>query len=265
MVDTGLALAPSLRAPGPARRKLAAHLFTLAFLAAWQAASLIAPSYLLPGPAQVARRLWLFVTNGRDLGHLGASLSHVATAIAISFVIGALLALIPYYLPLLRFAIERRVGPFLNSFSAIGWTLLSVMWFGVTPLTVIFAISAVLVPFALVNMSAGLANLDPEIIEMAGSFTRRRARMFARVIVPSLYPFVFATLRIMFGVAWKVTLTAELFGGNAGLGYMINLARQEFDTATIFAAIIIIIGFVHGVDQYVLVPLQARVSRHYAR
>jgi NitT/TauT family transport system permease protein/sulfonate transport system permease protein len=88
--------------------------------------------------------------------------------------------------------------------------------------------------------------------------------MFALVIVPSLYPFIFATLRIMFGVAWKVTLTAELFGGNTGLGYMINMARQEFDTATIFAAIILIIGFVHGTDQYVLAPLQASVSRHYA-
>ena len=139
------------------------------FLAAWQAASFIAPSYLLPSPVQVAQRLWVFVTSTRDLGHLGASLYHVATAIAISFVIGSLLALIPYYVPVLRFAIERRIGPFLNAFSAIGWTLLSIMWFGVTPLTVIFAISAVLVPFALVNMSAGLANLDRETLEMAAA------------------------------------------------------------------------------------------------
>ena len=73
--------------------------------------------------------------------------------------------------------------------------------------------------------------------------------MFVLVLVPSLYPFIFATLRIMFGVAWKVTLTAELFGGNSGLGYMINLSRQEFDTATIFAAIILIIAFVHGIDR----------------
>ena len=99
---------------------------------------------------------------------------------------------------------------------------------------------------------------------MAQSFTRRRLPIFALVILPSLYPFIFATLRIMFGVAWKVTLTAELFGGNAGLGYMINLARQEFDTTTIFAAVIIIIAFVHGMDHYVLGPLQAKVSRHYA-
>jgi NitT/TauT family transport system permease protein len=264
MVEIGIAQAPSLRPRWLAGRTLAAHLFTVLFLAVWQAASFVAPSYLLPSPIQVVQRLWMFVTSMRDLGHLGASLYHVGAAIAISFVIGSLLALIPYYVPVLRFAIERRIGPFLNAFSAIGWTLLSIMWFGVTPLTVIFAISAVLVPFALVNMSAGLANLDPEILEMAGSFTRRRWRMFTLVIVPSLYPFIFATLRIMFGVAWKVTLTAELFGGNSGLGYMVNMARQEFDTATIFAAIVFIIGFVHGMDQYVLAPLQANVSRHYA-
>ena len=76
--------------------------------------------------------------------------------------------------------------------------------------------------------------------------------MFVLILVPSLYPFIFATLRIMFGVAWKVTLTAELFGGNSGLGYMINMSRQEFDTTTIFAAIILIIAFVHGVDELVL-------------
>ena len=264
MVNTGIALAQALPPRGPAAGKLAAHLFTLLCLAAWEGASLVAPSYLLPSPLQVGQRLWLFVTSSRDLGHLGASLSHVGASIAISFVIGSLLALIPYYVPVLRFAIERRLGPFLNAFSAIGWTLLSIMWFGVTPLTVIFAISAVLVPFALVNMSAGLANIDAETLEMAGSFTRRRSRAFALVIVPSLYPFIFATLRIMFGVAWKVTLTAELFGGNSGLGYMINLSRQEFDTATIFAAIILIIAFVHVMDQHVLAPLQTSVSRHYA-
>jgi len=264
MADTALALAHASRPRSALARKLAAHSFTLLFIALWQAGSWVAPSYLLPGPVPVAQRLWLFVTSARDLGHLGASLYHVAAAIAISFVIGSLLAVIPYYVPVLRFAIERRIGPFLNAFSAIGWTLLSIMWFGVTPFTVIFAISAVLVPFALVNMAAGLANLDREIIEMAGSFTRRRLRMFLLVIVPALYPFVFATLRIMFGVAWKVTLTAELFGGNSGLGYMINLSRQEFDTATIFAAIILIIAFVHSIDQYVLAPLQASVSRHYA-
>jgi NitT/TauT family transport system permease protein len=254
----------TLRARAAVPRNLAGHIFTLLFLAAWEAGAYVAPPYLLPSPVMVAWRLWHFILSRRDMFHLGASLFHVAVAIAVSFIIGALLALLPYYVPVLRFTVGRRLGPFLNAFPAIGWTLLAIMWFGVTPLTVIFAISAVLVPFALVNLSAGLAAIDRDTIEMATSFTRRRARIFALVIVPSLYPFIFATLRIMFGVAWKVTLTAELFGGNSGLGYMINMARQEFDTATIFAAIVLIIAFVHSMDHYLLSPLQTSVSRHYA-
>ena len=90
--------------------------------------------------------------------------------------IGSLLAVIPYYVPVLRFAIERRIGPFLNAFSAIGWTLLSIMWFGVTPFTVIFAISAVRGPFALVNLAVGLANPDREHMRGADACTRRRPR-----------------------------------------------------------------------------------------
>lgn len=244
--------------------RLVAHAFTIFLLATWEIASLFTPPYLLPGPLLVAQRLEQFVSSGRDLSHLTASLLHVAAAIIVSFLIGSLLALIPYYLPLSHAAIERRIGPFLNSFSAIGWTLLSITWFGITSLTVVFAISVVLVPFALVNMSAGLANIDAETLEMAQSFTRRRVRVFLWIAVPALYPFIFATLRIMFGVAWKVTLTAELFGGNSGLGYMINIARQDFDTTTIFTVIILIIGFVHSMDLYIMAPLQAKMSRHYA-
>ena len=118
--------------------------------------------YLFARPRPGRQRLWTFVTSARDLGHLGASLFHVGAAIAISFSDRLAAGADSHYVPVPRSAIERRIGPFLNSFSAIGWTLLSIMWFGVTPLTVIFAISAVLVPFALVNMAAGLAEIDRE-------------------------------------------------------------------------------------------------------
>ena len=40
--------------------------------------------------------------------------------------------------------------------------------------------------------------------------------------MPMLFPYAFATLRISFGVSWKVVLTAELFGGSGGMGYMLT-------------------------------------------
>ena len=126
MTATDIALDRTAPRSGRAARRWAGHLFTLAFLGAWEAASLVAPSYLLPGPAQVALRLWSFVTSERDLGHLGASLFHVGAAIAISFVIGTLLAFIPYYVPVLRFAIEftrfhQQALPFGLPFSITQW------------------------------------------------------------------------------------------------------------------------------------------------
>jgi NitT/TauT family transport system permease protein/sulfonate transport system permease protein len=241
----------------------AAHLFTLAALGAWWAVARVLPPFVFPGPAEVAVTLWQFVTTPRLLAHMLASFAHVGVAIAISFALGFALALLPTYVPVLDLAIHRRLSPFLNAFSGVGWTLLAVMWFGVTPTTVVFSISAVLVPFALVNLSEGLASIDRETLEMAASFTRSSWRRFAAVILPALAPFMFATLRIMFGVAWKVTLTAELFGGNSGFGYLINLARQEFDTATIFVCIILIVVFVYATDRLVFAKLQARLSKHY--
>jgi NitT/TauT family transport system permease protein/sulfonate transport system permease protein len=241
----------------------AAHLFTLAVLGAWWAVARVVPPFLLPGPVEVAAALWAFVTTPRLLAHMLASFAHVGIAIALSFAIGFALAQLPTYVPVFRLAIHHRLTPFLNSFSGVGWTLLAVMWFGVTPTTVVFSISAVLIPFALVNLAEGLASLDRETLEMAQSFTRSRLRRFLAITLPALAPFMFATVRIMFGVAWKVTLTAELFGGNSGFGYLINLARQEFDTTTIFVCIILIVAFVYATDRLVFAPLQARLARRY--
>lgn len=243
---------------------MAAHLFTLAVLLAWLGASWFAPPVVFPGPLPVLRSLWEFASSARGWGHLVASIVHVCGAVAVSLVIGGVLAFAAHYVAAVRFAIHNRLGPFLNSFSGIGWMLLALMWFGVSGTSVVFAISAVLIPFALVNLAAGLVALDAQMTEMGRSFTHDRWRLFAKITLPSLLPFVFATVRIMFGVAWKVTLTAELFAGDKGLGYVINLARQDYDTSMIFAAIILIIAFVYASDRFVLAPLQARFERQYA-
>ena len=253
--------APSVTTGRQAR--LVGHAFTLAFIAVWALYARNVEAYVLPGPLQVAERFVAFFGDLDLIGHMLVSFAHIGAAIAISFVIGTGLALLAYYVPVTNLMIHGRLSPFLNSFSGVGWTLLAVLWFGVDHVTVIFAISAVLTPFAIINMREGLDNLDPEFLEMSRSFTRNRWRQFWKIVVPSLYPFMFATLRISFGVSWKVTLTAELFGGNAGLGYLFNLARQAFDTTLIIVVIVIIICFVYGTDRFIFQPVQARLERHH--
>lgn len=251
------------RAPIP--RRLAPHAFTLAALAAWWGYARVLPAYQLPGPAAVAAKMLEFVTDRQLSGHLATSLGHVLAAIAISFAAGGALAVAAHAVAPLRCLIDRQLTPFLNAFSGIGWLFLAILWFGINSATVVFAVSMVLVPFAAINLRAGLVELDAELIELAQSLSRSPVRRFARVIVPLLVPYAFATLRTSFGVAWKVVLTAELFGGNRGAGYLLNAARQEFDTETIFAVIAFILLFVILAERLALAPIQRRLDRRYRR
>ena len=192
------------------------------------------------------------------------SLTHILTAIIISFVIGLLLALLPFYLSITKTAIDLRLTPFLNSYSGIGWTLLAVLWFGINDLTVIFAITMVLIPFTIINIREGLIQLNTETIEMSKSFSRSKLKTLRLIILPSLYPYLFASIHISFGVSWKVALTAELFGGNKGLGYLLNLARQDFDTPLILVVILIIVIFVYSIERFIFKPIQNNLAAHNA-
>ena len=240
-----------------------ALVFAIAIGAAWVIGSMKAPAYILPSPLDVGRAAISFFTTGRKLAHLGATLLHIFTSIAIAFVVGAALAFTAHYARWSAPAIHRRLSPFLNAFSGIGWTLLAVIWFGVSTTSVVFTITIVLLPFALVNLREGLLALDGELVDMGRSFGRNRRRSFRAIVLPSLLPFAAATLRIMFGVAWKVALTAELFGGGSGLGTMINIARQDYDTATIFTVILFIIVAVVTADRVVFARIERYTSRHF--
>jgi NitT/TauT family transport system permease protein len=248
---------------GPAARAWALHGFTVAVLASWWVYAQFVPAYQLPGPVAVAWRMVAFVTDPLLALQLGISLTHVGTAIALAFIIGAALAFSAHFLPASRLLIDSRATPFLNAFSGIGWLFLGILWFGIDSTTVIFAVTMILIPFSTINLRTGLIELDSELVELGRSLTRARWRRLIKLLVPMLVPYMFATLRISFGVAWKVTLTAELFGGNAGVGYMLNVARQEFDTETIFAVILFILLFVACMEVFVFRPLQRRLDRRY--
>lgn len=250
-------------APSPLARRAVAAAFLAVLAGAWIGSTGRVPAYLLPPPGEVGAAMLSLVSTPTRAAHLGATLAHIAASIAIAFAGGALLAFAAHYARWSAPAIHGRLGPFLSAFSGIGWTLLGVIWFGVSSFTVVFTIVAVLLPFAMVNLREGLVALDAELLEMGRAFGRRRGAALRLLVLPSLVPFAAATLRIMFGVAWKVTLTAELFGGGRGLGYVINVARQDYDTATLFAVIAFIIVAVTLADRLVFAPLERATTRQF--
>lgn len=182
---------------------------------------------------------------------------------AIAFVMGTCIAILPNLNPISAHFVDQRLTPFLNSFSGVGWLFIAILWFGINSFTVVFAVTMVLVPFAIINLRTGLSEMDTEILELGTSLTRKKLKNFRKLVMPMLYPYAFATLRISFGVSWKVVLTAELFGGSGGMGYMINKARQEFETEIIFALIAYMIVFVIASELLVFKRVQKSLDKRY--
>jgi NitT/TauT family transport system permease protein len=236
---------------------LAEGLIVLAVIGWWAVARGL-PSYILPGPGTVAVTTGQLFVVPDLLFHTLSSTLRVAIAVVLAVVAGTVLAILPERFPVLRVIVHERIEPFLNSFPSVGWAIVASIWFGPSNTTIVFVEVAILTPFCLVNVSAGLHELDRELIEMARSFTRSRAKIFFKVTVPLLMPYIIAALRIAYGVGWKIALVAELFGTESGLGFLMQRAQTLSDAATVFAACFaVVIIFIAG-EKLVIDPLARR-------
>lgn len=232
----------------------------LLVLLVWYLASQTAPDYIIPDIDDVARdTVGLLV--GEQAFHTWTSMARIVFSVALAMTIGALLVFMATLLPVTRRLVGDRILPFFNSVPALGWAILGVIWFGVGNFAVIFVITAILIPFCMVNLWEGTRNIDRELREMGRSFTRSRLRVLALIEAPMLLPYAFAAARLSFSVGWKVALIAEFFGASEGLGLVMNRARQSFDSPTVFATVLVVVIIVMVADRLIFDPL----GRWFAR
>jgi NitT/TauT family transport system permease protein len=238
--------------------RLIADGLVILVVGAWWLASLGMPEFILPGPWPVAKTLFSLFTTPSLLADTAASAARVVGAVAIATLLGALLAFLPWRWPACDGIVHERIKPFLNSFPSVGWAILAMVWFGTTNLGVMVVEVAILTPFCLINLSEGLKELDAELLEMSASFTRRRARVLLRIVLPLLLPYAMSAIRIAYGVGWKIALVAELFGVSSGLGAVMLQAQIVSDAAMVYATCLAIVLLFLAGEKLVLDPL-ARV------
>jgi ABC-type nitrate/sulfonate/bicarbonate transport system permease component len=244
-------------------RGAAVCVFLVLVLAGWQLSSSFMPPVLVPSPLRVATRFLTMWSNPGFLFYAGLTLMHVVASVAVAFVLGLAIALFAYFFPDFGAAIHKRLTPFLNAFPGIGWAFLALIWFGINSRAVIFSSVAALLPLAVINIGAGLRELNVEMMEMSVSFSRNTRRRIGLVMLPMMFPYMFATLRLCFGVSWQIVLIVELLCGAPGLGAVISVARQRYWTDMIFAVVVLILIVVFITDRLIFTRLQHKIGKTY--
>ena len=71
--------------------------------------------------------------------------------------------------------------------------------------------------------------------QIVGASERQVAR---HIVMPGAVPSIFAGLRIAVPYAIGAAVIAELISSNRGLGYLVQTGAMNFDTTSVFAAIL---------------------------
>jgi sulfonate transport system permease protein len=116
---------------------------------------------------------------------------------------------------------------------------LFILWFGIgeTPKIVLIALGSAF-PIYL-NLFAGIRGIEPRLVEMGRVFGLGRAGLIRNVVLPGALPSALVGLRYSLGVAWLSLVVAEQVNARAGIGYMINDARDFLRTDVILVGLVL--------------------------
>ena len=242
MTTTALAGSPAT-APAPPRPTrtrgsrlgfLRRWVSPLAIVVVWQllcSAGLIDPR-TMASPAQIAQTAIELVQDGT----LGAETLVSLRRVVLGLVIGGTLGLTLAVLAGLSRVGDDAIDPpmqMLRTLPHLGLISLFITWFGLgeTPKVALIAMGACF-PLYL-NTLSGIRGIDRKVVEAARSMHLTRRQLVRHVIIPGALPQTLTGLRQSLGIAWLSVIVAETLPTDAGLGHMINEAREFLQTDVI--------------------------------
>jgi len=229
------------------------------FLLLWEFFGRRTDPILFTYPTAVADAFVKLIASGELLKQLAVSLSALGVGFMVSLVLGVAFGLV---LGMSR-TTEAVFEPLINALYAtpqVALTPLLMMWFGLG-----FVVKAVVIfLFAffpiLINTASGVRNVSASTIEVGRAYMASRRQILFKVVFPATVPFIMAGIRVAIGRAIVGMVVAELFTAITGLGAMLTLYGNLFETAKMFVVVIVL-----GLLGVVLVRATQSLERRMAR
>jgi NitT/TauT family transport system permease protein len=215
----------------------------VASLIIWELAARLGgfPAFILPGPGLVIERFTQVLADGSLARNLLVTLQEVLAGLIVGVAaatsLGYLLAKSP--------VVERLISPYVVASQAVPIVAIApllVIWFGPGMASKVL-ITALIVFFpVLVNTVVGLHSVPEDLRDLLRSLLATRWQMFIKLEVPSALPVFLGGLRIGATLAVIGAVVGEFVGADRGMGFMINRARGQYDTALVFVAVMVLIA-----------------------
>jgi NitT/TauT family transport system permease protein len=199
------------------------------------------PAFILPSPLLVAQRFIQVTADGSLLRHFLVTLGEVLAGMLVGVSAAAAMG----YLLAKSRLVERLLSPYIVASQAVPIVAVApllVIWFGPGQLSKVM-ITALIVFFpVLVNTIVGLRSVPDDLRDLMRSLLASRWQTFAWLEAPAALPVFLGGVRIGATLAVIGAVVGEFVGADRGLGFMINRARGQFDTALVFVAMLTLVA-----------------------
>ncbi|HEX6511739.1 MAG TPA: ABC transporter permease [Chloroflexota bacterium] len=211
----------------------------LLFLGGWEAYGRSLNPIFLSYPTAIGRAFVELLLSGELLGSLAKSLEGLAIGFALAVVAGIGLGIL-----MGRFkSVYQVCDPFITIFYAtpsVALIPLIMLWFGLglnAKIVIIF--ESCFFPIV-INTHAGVRNVSRTTVDVVRAYGASDRQVMSKVVLPSSLPFVMAGIRLAVGRGVIGMIVAEFFTALSGLGSMIIIYSNSFDTAKLFVPVITI-------------------------
>jgi sulfonate transport system permease protein len=211
----------------------------VALIALWWVVSDHSTSTFFPPLREIVkafRQTWLFADVRTDLV---PSVIHFVAGLALAVVLGVLCGI-----PLgLSSRARRNLSPITEFSRGIPFAALvpvGLVLFGPGALMEISLIAFASIWPVLLNTADGIMGVDPVLLESARVYGASPLRLVFGVALPAAMPRTFAGIRIAVALAVAATVIANMFASNAGLGFFVVQAQDEFNVLGTWSGVLVI-------------------------
>jgi NitT/TauT family transport system permease protein len=238
------------------RRWILPALGIISLLGVWAVVVYIlkVPTFVAPSPQLVA------VTLFNKFGILMANLLPTAAEAIAGFLVGNIAGILIATVFVHNKAIEMAFFPvvvLINSIPVVAKAPILVLLFG-NGMEPKVAIAAVVCFFpTLVNMVRGLESVNAQSLELMKVLSASKTEIFFKLRLLNSLPYLFSALKIASSTAVIGAIVGEWIGSNTGIGALIIQSTYNFDSAMLYATVIV--GSAFSVAFFLIITLIERL------
>ena len=216
----------------------------------WFASILIGKEVVLPSPDKVFIRLLSDIITPKFWLITAISLLRVIIGFVFALAIGFAISIAAFFCSPFRTAFTPIISV-LRSVPIASFILFFYMWLSTSSIPIVSAFIVVL-PVVWENVLTGLENTDKGLIEVCKIYNIHGLARFKTLYIPTLKPYIHATLMSSMGMAWKAAVAAEvLTTPRNSIGKELYGAKVYLDSVDLFAWTIVVIVLSYLIESFI--------------